>query len=62
LGKDDRRLYTCPKCGGSQVVVKWKRADVGEEQEIATTELCPTCGWLGANPGTLDIGLVAVSH
>jgi DnaJ-class molecular chaperone len=47
VGKDDRRLYTCPECGGSQVVVKWKRADVGEEQEIATTELCPTCDGSG---------------
>lgn len=25
------------------MVVKWKRADVDEEHEIATTELCPTC-------------------
>jgi len=31
VGKDDRRLYTCPQCNGSQVVVKWKRADVDEE-------------------------------
>jgi hypothetical protein len=47
VGKDDRRLYICPECNGSQVVVKWKRADVGEEQEIATTELCPTCDGSG---------------
>jgi len=47
VGKDDRRLYICPECDGSQVVVKWKRADVGEEQEIATTELCPTCDGSG---------------
>jgi DnaJ-class molecular chaperone len=43
VGKDDRRLYTCPQCHGSQVIVKWKRAEVDEEQQRATTELCPTC-------------------
>lgn len=47
MGKDERRLYTCPQCNGSQVVVKWKRADVGDEQEVATTELCPTCDGSG---------------
>lgn len=47
MGKDDRRLYICPQCNGSQVVVKWKRADLDEEQEIATTELCPTCDGSG---------------
>jgi hypothetical protein len=47
VGKDDRRLYICPECNGSQMVVRWKRADVGEEQEIATTELCPTCDGSG---------------
>ena len=47
VGKDERRLYTCPQCNGSQVVVKWKRAEVDEEQEIATTELCPTCDGSG---------------
>lgn len=37
-GKDKRCLYTCPRCGGAQVVVVWKRAEVGEEREMATEE------------------------
>jgi DnaJ-class molecular chaperone len=50
VGKDQRRLYTCPQCGGTQVIVKWKRADVDEHpevQEVQTTELCPTCDGSG---------------
>jgi DnaJ-class molecular chaperone len=47
VGKEQRRLYTCPQCGGSQVIVKWKRADLGEQQEAQTTETCPTCDGSG---------------
>jgi DnaJ-class molecular chaperone len=50
VGKDDRRLYTCPQCDGAQVITKWKRADLTDDpevQEIQTTELCPTCDGSG---------------
>ncbi|MGH3916611.1 MAG: hypothetical protein ACRDTC_24845 [Pseudonocardiaceae bacterium] len=50
MGKEQRRLYTCPQCGGAQVITKWKRADLADDpdvQEVATTELCPTCDGAG---------------
>lgn len=50
VGKDQRRVYTCPQCGGARVVTKWKQAgldDAPEVQEIQTTEDCPTCDGAG---------------
>ena len=50
MGKDQRRLYTGPQCGGTQVIVKWKHADLdeySEVQEVQTMELCPTCDGSG---------------
>ncbi len=49
MGKDQRRVYTCPQCGGSGVITKWKRSDLddAEVQEIQTTEDCPTCDGAG---------------
>lgn len=50
VGKDQRRVYTCPQCNGAQVITTWKRADLDgdpETQEIQTTEDCPTCDGSG---------------
>lgn len=50
MGKDQRRVYTCPHCNGAQVIAKWKRADLDndpEVQEIQTTEDCPACDGAG---------------
>jgi hypothetical protein len=41
VGKDQRRVYTCPQCGGARVITKWKRADLDDDpevQEILTVE------------------------
>lgn len=50
MGKDQRRVYSCPQCGGAGLITKWKRADVDDEpetREIQTTEDCPTCDGAG---------------
>ncbi|MGH3887086.1 MAG: hypothetical protein ACRDSZ_11065 [Pseudonocardiaceae bacterium] len=50
MGKDRRRVYTCPQCNGAQVIVKWKRADLNgnpKVQQIQTMEDCPTCDRAG---------------
>lgn len=50
MGKEQRRVYTCPQCSGSQVIAKWKQADLDDDpevQEILTTEDCPTCDGAG---------------
>lgn len=50
MGKDDRRLYICPQCGGTQVIIRWDQANLTEQpgvEEIPTTQLCPTCDGSG---------------
>ncbi len=50
MGKDQRRLYVCPHCNGTRVIMKWKRSRLHghpEVQEIQTKENCPTCDGSG---------------
>jgi DnaJ-class molecular chaperone len=50
MGKEQRRVYTCPQCNGAQVITKWKRgelSEVPEVREIQTAEGCPTCDGAG---------------
>jgi RNA polymerase subunit RPABC4/transcription elongation factor Spt4 len=47
VGEENRRLYVCPQCGGTQVITVWKAADVAGEPEVATSELCPVCDGSG---------------
>jgi DnaJ-class molecular chaperone len=47
MGKDQRRLYTCPQCDGSQEIMVWKHADLDEQQQVQSTEICPTCDGSG---------------
>lgn len=50
MGKEQRRVYTCPQCNGAQVITKWKQAGLQEDpdvREIQTMEGCPTCDGAG---------------
>lgn len=50
MGKDQRRVYSCPQCNGAQVIIEWKQAQLDgdpEVQEIQTLEGCPTCDGAG---------------
>lgn len=57
VSKDQRRLYICPHCDGTQVIVKWKRAELTdnpENHDLPTTELCPMCDGSGHVLGPSD--------
>jgi len=57
VSKDQRRLYICPQCNGAQVIVKWKRAELGdhpETYELPTTEICLMCDGSGQILGPSD--------
>jgi hypothetical protein len=47
VGKDNRRLYVCPACNGAQTIAVWKTADLPDEPEAATEELCRLCDGSG---------------
>jgi ssDNA-binding Zn-finger/Zn-ribbon topoisomerase 1 len=56
VGREQRRVYTCPQCNGAQVILRWKRAHLGDQphvREIQTMEHCPICDGAGQILGAL---------
>lgn len=50
MGKEQRRVYTCPTCNGARVITTWKRAELDnhpEVREIQTMAGCLTCDTSG---------------